>query len=124
MLALRQLDPDGSVNRSTRELKRRQYQNQGPNFCWPLDGYDKLKPFGFPIHGCIDGYSRKIIWLKTIHSNNDPFIVGTIFLDNIRDAEGVEYVGVEYVVTAAVKMLYWLLFSRIFAVVIKINTLD
>ena len=23
---------------------------------WHVDGYDKLKPFGFPIHGCIDGY--------------------------------------------------------------------
>ena len=21
-----------------------------------IDGYDKLKPFGFPIHACIDGY--------------------------------------------------------------------
>ena len=64
MLALRQLDPDGSVNRSKRKLKRRQYQNQEPNLC----GYDKLKPLGFPIHGCIDGYSRKIMWLKTVHS--------------------------------------------------------
>ena len=31
---------------------------------------------------------------------------------------------VEDLVTVAVKMLYWQLFSRIFAVVIKINTLD
>lgn len=23
---------------------------------WHCDGYDKLKPFGLPIHGCIDGY--------------------------------------------------------------------
>ena len=22
---------------------------------WHLDGYDKLKPYGFAIHGCIDG---------------------------------------------------------------------
>ncbi len=28
---------------------------QGPKFCWHLDGYDKLSPFGFYIHGCIDG---------------------------------------------------------------------
>ena len=30
---------------------------QGPNWVWHLnlDGYDKLKPYGFPIHGCIDG---------------------------------------------------------------------
>ena len=27
-------------------------------------GYDKLKAFGFPIRGAIDGYSRKILWLK------------------------------------------------------------
>ena len=62
ILALKQLDPDGSVNRNKRKLKCRQYQNPGPNFCWHLDGYEKLKPFGFPIHGCIDGYSRKLIW--------------------------------------------------------------
>ena len=61
LLALKQLDPDGSVNQSTRKLKRRQYQNQGLNFCWYLDGYGKLKPFGFPIYGCIDGCSRKIM---------------------------------------------------------------
>ena len=29
---------------------------QGPNFIWHVDSYDKLKPFGFPINGCIDGY--------------------------------------------------------------------
>lgn len=29
---------------------------QGPDFVWHLDGYDKLKPYGFAIHGCIDGY--------------------------------------------------------------------
>ena len=108
MLALKQLDPDGSVNRSTRKLKCRQYQNQGPNFCRHLDGYDKLKPFGFPIHGCIDGYSRNIIWMKTIHSNNDPFIVGAIFLDNVKDAEGCpsrvrSNCGIENVVLAAIQ---------------------
>ena len=27
-------------------------------------GYDKLKPYGFPIHGAIDGYSRKILLLE------------------------------------------------------------
>ena len=28
---------------------------QGPNHVWHLDGYDKLPPFGFAIHACIDG---------------------------------------------------------------------
>ena len=32
----------------------------GSNWCWHMDGYDKLKPYGFPIHACIDGYVRKL----------------------------------------------------------------
>ncbi|EDO31486.1 predicted protein [Nematostella vectensis] len=32
------------------------------------EGYDKLKPFGFCIHGAIDGYSRRILWLKRIEA--------------------------------------------------------
>ena len=28
---------------------------QGPNYCWHVDSYDKFKPFGFAIHGCVDG---------------------------------------------------------------------
>lgn len=28
---------------------------QRPNFLWHIDGYDELKPYGFAIHGCIDG---------------------------------------------------------------------
>ena len=58
---LRELDPDGCEERRTHRLKRRVYVNPGPNFCWYMDGHDKLKPFGFPIHGCIDGFSRKMI---------------------------------------------------------------
>ena len=30
----------------------------------------KLKPFGFPIHASIDGWSRKILWLYVTRSNN------------------------------------------------------
>ena len=28
---------------------------QGPNYCWHIDGNDKLIPYGFGIHGGIDG---------------------------------------------------------------------
>ena len=42
----------------------------GPNFIWHIDGYDKLKPYGFCIHGAVDGYSRRILWLEVGPSNN------------------------------------------------------
>ena len=59
---LREMDSEGCNRRRRQKLKRRAYTNPGPNHCWHIDGYDKLKPDGFAIRGCIDGYSRKIIW--------------------------------------------------------------
>lgn len=55
---------------------------------WHIDGYDKLKPFGFCIHGAIDGFSRWIVWLEVASSNNDPRIVVQYFLDYIRQLGG------------------------------------
>ena len=69
-------------------MNRRVYVTNGPNDLWHADGYDKLKPFGFPIHGCIDGYSRKILWLKVIHSNNNPVVISRIFLDALKEHLG------------------------------------
>jgi len=31
------------------------YFIQGPKYCWHIDGNDKLVPYGFAIHGGIDG---------------------------------------------------------------------
>ena len=58
LLAMRFVDQNAVAARKRRRLKRRDYASQGPNFCWHIDGYDKLKPFGFAIHGDIDGFSR------------------------------------------------------------------
>ena len=53
-------------------LRCRLYYSPGQNRVCYLDGYDKLKPYGFEIHGCIDGYSRYILWLSVTRSNKDP----------------------------------------------------
>ena len=63
---LRELDPEGTEERRAHRLRRRTYRNTGPNDAWHCDGYDKLKPFGFPIHACIDGWSRKALWLYVL----------------------------------------------------------
>jgi transposase InsO family protein len=68
----REQDPEGSNLRKARRLKRRSYHNPGPNQTWHIDSYDKLITFGLPIHGAIDGYSRKILCLDVTHSNNSP----------------------------------------------------
>ncbi|XP_074656822.1 uncharacterized protein LOC141910031 isoform X2 [Tubulanus polymorphus] len=86
---LQNLDFEGVQNRTHGVLRRRRYFNKGPNYLVHLDGYDKLKPFGFPIHGCIDGFSRRILWLRVGNTNNDPEVVAWYFLDFVQDIEAV-----------------------------------
>lgn len=69
---LRFLDPEGHDLRKRKRLRRRQYLNKGPNFLWHIDSYDKLKPYGICINGCIDGFSRHIVWLRMGPTSNDP----------------------------------------------------
>lgn len=81
---LRIADPAGVEARSRRRLRRRKYVVPGPNFLWHVDGYDKLKPFGFAIHGGVDGFSRKILWLEVAASNNNPLIISHYYLKAVQ----------------------------------------
>jgi len=82
------LDPSGMKSRLRKRLRRRRYTNPGSNFTWHVDGYDKLKPYGIAIHGCVDGFSRAIIWLEASSTNNDPKIVGNYFIEAVREKSG------------------------------------
>ena len=86
---LKILDPEGVEARSRHRLRRREYKTAGPNHLWHLDGYDKLKPFGFCIHGATDGYSRRILWLEVGPKNNDPFVIAKYYLDCVRQTGGI-----------------------------------
>ena len=85
---VKELDPEGSELRKSHCLKRRQYHNPGPNYAWHVDGYDKLKPWGFPIQGCIDGYSRRIMWLRVARSNNLPEFPAMYYVETVKELGG------------------------------------
>ena len=53
-----------------------------------LIGYDKLKPFGFPVHAAIDGYRRRVLWLEVVRSNNSPDVPTRLFLDAVKEVGG------------------------------------
>ena len=82
------LDPEGVEARCQHQLRRREYKTKGPNYIWHIDGYDKLKPYGFCVHGAIDGYSRKILWLEVANSNNNPRFITKYYLDYARHVGG------------------------------------
>ena len=79
-VVLKCIDPAGVALRSRHCLQRRKYGSQGPSFIIHVDGYDILKPFGIAIHGAIDGFSRRILWLKAGPSNNNPRIVAGYYV--------------------------------------------
>ena len=87
-LLLKNIDPDGYEMQRSHRLKRRIYRNEGPNAAWHADGYDKLKPYGFAIHGCIDGWSRKLLWLIVTRSNNYPDNIAIYFMDTVEKYGG------------------------------------
>ena len=61
---------------------------KGPNYILHIDSYDKLKPFGFCINGCIDGFSRKILWLYVYTTNSDPKVLGSYYIDTVNQLKG------------------------------------
>ncbi|KAF3851382.1 hypothetical protein F7725_013154, partial [Dissostichus mawsoni] len=68
MNLMRELDPSGVQLRSNRRFVRRTYSSEGPNHVWHVDGYDKLKPYGLAISGCIDA------------TNNDPGVIAQNYI--------------------------------------------
>ena len=82
------LDPEGIEIRKKGRLKRREYFSKGPNYLWHIDSYDKLKPFGLCINGCIDGFSRKLIWLNVYCTSSDPRVIGGYYVEAVKELAG------------------------------------
>ena len=82
---LKDIDPEGTETRKARRLKRRNFRSPGANYSWHIDGYDKLKPYGFPIHGAVDGFSRRILWLKVTRTNNNPVVPAGFYVHTMEE---------------------------------------
>ena len=54
------------------------YSGPGPNSLWLIDGHHSLIRWKFVVHGCIDGFSRRIIYLFAADNNYDA-TVATMF---------------------------------------------
>ena len=44
-----------------------------------------MKPFGFPIYGAVDGFSRKFLWLTVVKSNNNPVVPAALYLRAVKE---------------------------------------
>ncbi|KAF7326242.1 Integrase catalytic domain-containing protein [Mycena kentingensis (nom. inval.)] len=76
--SLRRVDEIGVLVRWAGNLKRRVYKVRGSNALWHHDGNEKLRRWGFYVHGCVDGYSRFIVYLA-VASNKRKATVAELF---------------------------------------------
>jgi hypothetical protein len=77
---LRSIDPLAAATRWPPSIIRRKpYSVPGPNSLWHIDSHHKLIRWRFVSHGCIDGYSRLIVYLHC-SSNNRSTTVYDLFL--------------------------------------------
>ena len=84
--ALNRVDPHNTVLRWGTLVSRR-YFVPWPNSLWHIDGHHSLIRWKFVIHGCCDGKSRKVMFLRC-STNNLAETVLYIFKDAIKDNGG------------------------------------
>ena len=73
--SLRRVDPIGRNMRRRYAICRRVYNVPGPNYLWHIDSNHKMISWRFVIHGCIDGFSRAIIYLECTNNNKAATVV-------------------------------------------------
>ena len=65
--------PNCCQNRSSYTVSRRVYHVPSSNALWHIDGLHCLVRWRIVVHGCIDGYSRKVIYLHASDNNRDNY---------------------------------------------------
>jgi len=80
------LDPGRAFNRNNGAPYARQLiYCPGPGYIWSIDGHDSLGTYNIFIHGCVDQYSRKIMWLTAATRNRDQAMVVNLFLSAVEE---------------------------------------
>jgi hypothetical protein len=84
----RELDPEGAQHRRKGlSVEKGEYIVGGPNKVWAVDGHAKLELAGIEIYGCVDVYSRKIIWVFVGFSARTQVSVVSQFLERLEELE-------------------------------------
>ena len=84
---LLRVDHRNSAVRWGAVIHRRKYFVPWPNSLWHLDGHHSLIRWKLVIHGCIDGYSRRIMYLQCGDNNLSQSVLD-LFLQAINENKG------------------------------------
>lgn len=70
-------NPVNTAVRRLRLIRRRKYSVPGPNSLWHMDGNHSLIRWKMVVHGCIDGYSRLVLYLHLADNNRANTVLNT-----------------------------------------------
>ena len=56
----------------------------GNDWCWSIDGHDKLRNFGIEIYGAVDAHSRRILWFYVGILNRTQISVTKQYLEAVK----------------------------------------
>lgn len=73
--SVQRLNSGRGITRWQQVLSRRSYHVPGPNSLWHIDGHHSLIRWRFVVHGCIDGYSRMIMYLHCATNNRSDTVL-------------------------------------------------
>ena len=85
---LKQTEPDLVAGRLAKRFVRRAFYAAGINHFWTMDQHDKWKRFGLYWHGCLDGFTGKILWLVVWWTNSNPKFVCAQYFKAVRTFGG------------------------------------
>ncbi|KAG2146989.1 hypothetical protein BD769DRAFT_1660167 [Suillus cothurnatus] len=70
--------------RKARRLQRRRFWAAGVNDLFAVDQHDKWLRFGLALHTGIEPFSGRIMWIRVWHSNRNPQLILSYYLDTIE----------------------------------------
>jgi len=73
--SLKRIEPGRVEFRRRKAIKRRVYRVPGPMSLWHNDGNHKWNRWRIVVHGCIDGYSRYVVYCGAAATNDSETVL-------------------------------------------------
>jgi len=78
-------------------LQHHRFWATGVNDIWAIDQHNKWLWFGLALHTGIEPFSGRIVWMKVWHSNHNPQLILSYYLETV-EASGCECLADVFVI--------------------------